>query len=137
MLKAVVLVLPVLFACAANSRSAGTTCEAVQGSLSLADTTVYDTTQVTTRPLILSGPDLHYPDRARQEGIQGRVVLAVVVNADGKVEPSSVRVAEVANYQLEREATRYARGALFQPACLDGRPVRVRVRLPIDFKISR
>jgi len=40
------------------------------------------------------------------------------------------------NPEIDAEAVRYTSEASFRPACLDGRAVRVRVRLPIDFKIS-
>ncbi len=124
-------------ACAANSQVSRDHCGSASGMMLAADTAVYDTTQVTKRPVILEGPELHYPDRARQEGIQGRVVLSIVVNADGRVQAGSVRVIESVHHLLDQEAISYAHSAVFQPACLDGRAVRTRVRLPIDFKVFR
>ena len=135
MRKHLILFLPILLACAANSQSADAGCGAARKVLSPADTTIYDTTQVTTRPTVLSGPSLEYPERARQQRITGRVSLALVVNADGRVQEGSIRVLESPDRLLERPSINYARAAVFQPACLDGRAVRVRLRVPIDFKI--
>ena len=126
-----------LAACAANSQVAGNSCGSMSAVTASADTTVYDTTQVTRRAIILERTELHYPDRPRQQGVQGRVVLSVLINAHGRVEASSVRLIESVDHLLDAEAMRYARGAVFQPACLNGRAVRVRVRLPIDFKVFR
>jgi TonB family protein len=98
---------------------------------------VYDTTQVATKPKILDGPQLSYPDGPRRRGVQGRVVLTLIVNADGKADYRSIRVIQSLDPEIDREATRYAGQANFQPACLAGQPVRVRDKLPIDFKIRR
>ena len=125
------------FGCAANSASRERSCGVAANGLATTDSTVYDTTQVTTQAEILAGPQLHYPDGPRREGIQGRVVLALVVNTDGRVEPRSVTLVQRLHPAMDAEAKRYALLASFQPACLRGSPVRVRVRIPIDFRILR
>src|SRR5437870_13481592 len=55
-----------------------------------ADSAVYDSAQVTEQPVIHTGPPIQYPPAARQRGIQGRVVIAVTVEANGRVDPTSV-----------------------------------------------
>jgi TonB family protein len=105
--------------------------------LTNADTTVYDTTQVTEKPFARSGPFPRYPVNLRQRGIEGSVTLSVVVNADGRVDRRSITVFRGSYTEFEREAIRWAEGSLFWPGCLEGRPVRVRTTLPMDFKITR
>lgn len=102
-----------------------------------ADTTIYDTTQVQFRPVLIGGPPLTYPDRARRENVQARVELAVVINPDGRAEPRSIRLVSPVLYrEFVDAAAEYVRLASFTPACRDGQPVRVRVKLPFDFKIT-
>jgi TonB family protein len=103
----------------------------------LNDTTVYDGRPFTEKAFVLSGPDLSYPDRARQQGVQGRVLLSLIINSEGRAEPQSVVVVGRLDPEIDAEAVRYAVRAQFRPFCLEGRPVRVRTTLPIDFKINR
>ena len=105
--------------------------------LASTDSVVYDTTQVTERPLAYDGPPIRYPDGLRREGIQGRVVLSLIVNADGTVDRGSIGIIQMVHPDFVMAAKRWTLGARFWPGCLVGRPVRVRVALPIDFKILR
>ena len=101
------------------------------------DTTVYDTTQVTTKPQVRVGPRLEYPKELRQNGISGSVVYSVVVNADGRVDRRSIKLLRSDNVEFDRAAREYLEQAFFLPGCLHGEAVRVRVILPIDFRILR
>jgi outer membrane biosynthesis protein TonB len=64
------------------------------------------------------------------------VVLSLIVNPDGSAQPSSIHVVNSVEFELDAEAVRYASRAFFRPGCLSDRPVRVRVKLPIDFQIN-
>src|SRR2546421_9870317 len=55
-----------------------------------ADSTVYDTTQVIQRPVLYHAQPLHYPSKARVRGVEGRVLLAVTINADGRPDAQSI-----------------------------------------------
>jgi len=101
------------------------------------DTTVFDTTQVVRRPEILSGPNLTYPDELRSQGISGRVVLSMIINADGTLERRSIERVFSDHPDFEKSAIRYLRAAVFSPGCRSGQAVRVRVRIPIDFRVIR
>lgn len=103
--------------------------------LSNADTTVYDTTQVTERPYARTGPRLEYPDALRRRYTQGHVVLSAVVAIDGTVDSSSIVIVKRDHAAFEAQALRWARGASYWPGCRAGVPVRVRVTFPIDFRI--
>jgi protein TonB len=122
-------------ACAANRKPAAQ--RPCAASSSGTSSVVYDTSQVHTKPILATIPQLSYPDRARSEGRQGRVVIAFIINADGRPEPSSVAVLTSLDFDLDRAAADWVRAATFEPACLGGRPVRVRIRMPVDFRIIR
>jgi TonB family protein len=92
---------------------------------------------VDQRPEVLAGPPLAYPELLRQAGIQGRVVVRAVVDTLGRVEVGSAAVVASANPGFDAPALAYVRRALFRPARVLGRAVRVLVEVPIEFHIAR
>ena len=100
------------------------------------DTTVFDTTQVSRRQEIVSGPNPDYPDSLKSKGVSGRVVLSGIINADGTLEERSIRRVVSEHPYFERSAIQYLREAVFSPGCRNGQAVRVRVRFTIDFRIK-
>jgi TonB family protein len=79
--------------------------------------------------------NLHYPDRALNNGIQGIVIVLFVVNKDGNVEDASIT--RSAEYSLDREALRIIRIADdWIPAVQNGRRVRSYKRQPLQFKLQ-
>ncbi len=90
---------------------------------------------VEERPEILSGPPLSYPDLLRQAGVQGRVLVQAIIDTSGRTEPRSVRIIQSPNPGFDEPARDYVLGAMFRPARIHGRAVRVLVNLPIDYKI--
>ena len=101
-----------------------------------ADSTIYDTTQITERPVPRSVPKLEYPAEARRRRIQGRAVVTAVVSPGGAVEPPSVTITKSAHALLDAEARRIVSLATFWPACRDGEAVRARIAIPFDFTLS-
>jgi TonB family protein len=91
---------------------------------------------VDERPHILSGPPLTYPDLLRQAGVQGRVIVRAIVDTMGRAEPGSVQIVQTPNVAFNQSARDYMLHARFRPARLHGRPVRVLVNVPIDYKIG-
>jgi protein TonB len=92
-----------------------------------------DVSLVEEPPAILAGPLPAYPELLRQAGVQGRVVLEVVVDTAGLVEPGSFVVVSAAHRAFVAPAQRALAATLFRPARVHGRGVRVRVSIPIDF----
>ncbi len=130
--------------CASNSR--GVTAAADQTSVPRAtscagnlaiDATVYDTTQVTERPVLRSSPQIRYPDVALRHHIAGRVVVAAVVSTIGVIDVENVRLVNSVHPVLDAEALAFVNGSSYWPGCLNGKAVRVRLTIPIDFKILR
>ena len=82
--------------------------------------------------------NIKYPEKARQEGIQGRVFVTFVIEKDGTV--NNVRVIRSPNEELSEEAIRVVQS---MPKWKPGRAhvkgkkeaVRVQYNLPINFKL--
>lgn len=75
-----------------------------------------------------------YPALARQAGIEGTVLLRVVVGTDGKVESATVIQSDVTP-AMEKAAMAAARKFLFKPAKQRTVPVRASMAVPIRFKL--
>ncbi len=101
--------------------------------LASTDSAVYDTTQVTERASLRSAPEPRYPSMERELGIEGRVIMALVIGPDGTPDQSSVRITRNVDPAIDSRALRWIRGVSYWPACRDGRPVRARVAQPVDF----
>lgn len=76
---------------------------------------------------------LEYPPIARQAGMEGLVVIQVVVNQDGM--PVEPLVARSAGEVLDRAAVDAVMKLRFVPGKQRGRPVRVRFSIPIRFRL--
>ncbi|MFP4365780.1 MAG: energy transducer TonB [Bacteroidales bacterium] len=78
--------------------------------------------------------NLKYPQIAAENGIQGRVTVQFIVNADGSV--SDVEVVRGVDPALDREAIRVVKSSpKWTPGKQRGEPVRVAFFFPIDFKL--
>jgi len=90
---------------------------------------------VQEKPSVVSASPLVYPTLLRQAGIEGRVIIEAVIDTAGRAEPISIKVMSTANPGFNLSAKSYVLHALFRPARIYGRAVRVRVQIPIDFNI--
>lgn len=102
-----------------------------------AEPDVYLEAVVAVKPEVLRMDPPIYPDSLRMTGIQGRVVLEFIIDRRGHVEPRSFSVVESPHPGLSDAALRAMRTAVFTPAEIRGRPVRVLVRVPLDFRLRR
>jgi protein TonB len=91
---------------------------------------------VEERPELLSGPQPLYPDLLRQAGVQGRVLVQAIIDTAGRAEPNSVKIIQSPNPGFDQPSRQAVLRALFRPARVHGRAVRVLVNIPYDFKIS-
>ena len=85
------------------------------------------------RPTILYKERAKYTEAARENRIQGTVVLSLVFGADGRI--SDIRVVHGQPYGLTEEAIAAAYKIRFNPATREGRPVSVRSRLEYNFTL--
>jgi periplasmic protein TonB len=84
---------------------------------------------------MVAPPRPRYPDRLRAAGVTGRVVVRLVVDTLGRVEPASVVVRE-SSHELFAQAVRAVLASLrFSPAEVGGRKVRMLVDLPFEFRL--
>jgi TonB family protein len=97
---------------------------------------VYAATAVDEQPLLLAAPPPAYPALLREAGITGRVLLQAVIDTTGRVDPGSVKVLRTPNPGFEIPSRQWILKALFRPARLGGRLVRVLVNLPLDFSLT-
>jgi protein TonB len=74
-----------------------------------------------------------YTEDARRRGLEGDVVLEIVVRSDGSV--GSVRVVERLGAGLDERAVAAVRQWRFSPARLRGTPVDVEVEVAVEFKL--
>ena len=77
--------------------------------------------------------EIGYPDFARRAGVQGRVILQFVVDEDGTV--SAVEVLRGIGAGCDEEAVRVLRNTRFTPGRQRGRAVKVKMTLPISFRL--
>ena len=77
---------------------------------------------------------IKYPEIAKKAGVEGRVFVQFVVNEQGTVESPVVMRGIGAG--CDEEAIRAVSQAKFKPGRQRGKPVRVRMSLPITFKLK-
>ncbi|MCA9547001.1 MAG: energy transducer TonB [Myxococcales bacterium] len=103
-------------------------------ALPAADKLVLDEHTVDEPPRPLLSPPPRYPPTARADGIQGRVVVALLVGADGQVEQVQVEQAEPPGV-FDGAAVQAVRRWRFQPATYQGRAVRAWARQAVRFDL--
>ena len=80
-------------------------------------------------------PRPHYPDSARREGKEGRVLLRVLIDEEGSTKAVEVN-ASSGHDMLDHAATEAIKKWRFVPARAGGKPVETWVKVPIDFQLS-
>lgn len=88
-----------------------------------------------TPPKIASKVNPVYPVDAKKAKHEGIVQLAVIVGPDGKVE--NIRVAKAVDPSLDESAVDAVRQWIFEPAVKDGKPVKVEVKIDINFSLKK
>ena len=78
---------------------------------------------------------MKYPKEAEEHGIQGRVVLTMIIEQDGRVD--NIRVVKSVHPLLDKEAIRVIKCLpKWLPGRKNGVPVRVKYSIPITFKLG-
>ncbi len=90
-------------------------------------------------PVLVGGMDglrerLQYPDIARNGGIDGRVVVSAIIDERGRAE--NLQIASSPSEMLSYAAIEAVRESRFRPARRQGRAVKVRLTIPIDFELD-
>jgi periplasmic protein TonB len=83
------------------------------------------------------GKNIRYPDAARENGIEGRVMIQFVVGEDGSISEAKVVGNKRVGGGLEDEALRVVKGMpKWRPGKQNGRAVKVYFTLPVMFKLE-
>jgi protein TonB len=90
--------------------------------------------RLSAQPRPLELPRIEYPVDARKAGAEGRVVLVLGIDAQGKV--ASVRVLDAPSPLLAAAALEGARQFRFAPALLEGAPVATEIRFTYTFQLD-
>lgn len=79
--------------------------------------------------------NIHYPEQAKADGIEGRVLIRFVVMNDGSV--ANIEVAKGIGGGCDEEAVRVVKGMpKWKPAIYEGKAVNVQYCIPINFKLK-
>ena len=90
---------------------------------------------VEARPLYRENPAPKYPVSARRRGMEGKVVLDILVDREGRV--GNVSVAVSSGYAiLDRAALSTVKDWLFEPGSRGGHAVDMKVQVPIQFRLN-
>ena len=74
----------------------------------------------------------HYPEEAKSAGIAGRVIIGFMIEPNGNI--VNVTVLKSVHPLLDAEAVRVISAMpRWTPGLVDGKPVRVRTRIPVTF----
>lgn len=80
------------------------------------------------------GKELRYPAQANRMGVEGRVFVQFVVDEKGNV--SDVKAVKGIGAGCDEEAVRVIKLTKWNPGKQRGRPVKVRMIMPVMFKLS-
>ena len=82
--------------------------------------------------------NLKYPSIAVRNGIEGTVYVRFIVGKDGSIMKDCVKVVKSIDPKLDEEAIRVVRmSPKWSPALQRLRPVAMRIRVPVKFKITK
>jgi TonB family protein len=94
---------------------------------------IFSAREVTTKARILSKPEAQYTQEARENQVQGTIVLRAVLSADGKVR--GVIPIKSLPHGLTRNTIQVARQIKFTPATIDGQPVSQFILIEYNFSL--
>ena len=94
----------------------------------------YETDQVDQRPSIVRRSSVEYPSRARRRAIEGRVVVQLVVDTEGRARECRIRSAEPGGW-FEDAALAAAEKMRFMPGRIKGKAVNTVVLVPFSFSL--
>lgn len=77
---------------------------------------------------------IHYPEAAREQGIEGKVIVSFVVDETGRVR--NARVVRGVHEALDQAVLQALQEVRFKPAQKDDLPVAVRMALSVVFQLG-
>ena len=98
---------------------------------------VYAEAVVEEKPDVLSAPQPEYPQILRSANIEGQVIVQFVIDTMGRAESNSIKIIRSPNPGFDQPVKSAVQRALFRPARVHGRAVRVLVQLPYNFRLNK
>lgn len=98
------------------------------------DKKTYEIVEVDTPPRVIKAIPPKFPQEYSVGGIQGRVMLEIIIDENGL--PENIKIASLTHKGFADAAIEAARGYQFSPSYYQGKPVKVKVRLPIIFTLD-
>jgi protein TonB len=92
------------------------------------------TAVITDMPRVLRRVEAYYPERMKQLGVEGSVVLELTIDAQGKV--IQVRLVRGLRSELDREATIAAKKMHFSPARVNKTAVAIKIKYTFSFVLD-
>src|SRR5207245_936795 len=94
---------------------------------------VYKSTDVSSRPRVISKPEPQYTEEARRNQVTGTVVLRVVFSSNGQV--TNIKAVQKLSGGLTEKAIAAARQIQFMPATRNGQAVSMYMQLEYNFNL--
>jgi TonB family protein len=85
-------------------------------------------------PHVIHAPDPEYSKEARKEGVEGMVILSLIVDKFGQ--PTDVKVVSPVGYGLDEKAIESVKTWKFEPARKGGEPVPVYATIEVAFHLN-
>jgi TonB family protein len=89
---------------------------------------------ITAYPKVLKQVSVDYPERMKELGVEGKVVLEITVASSGKV--AVARLVKSLHAELDKLALAAARQLLFSPALVGKTPVQVKIPYTFTFVLD-
>jgi TonB family protein len=86
-------------------------------------------------PVVISKHEPKYSSEARKAGLQGSVLVSLVVGTDGI--PQNVKVLRGLGLGLDEKAVEAVQGWKFQPARKAGEPIAVPAQVEVNFRLRQ
>lgn len=94
--------------------------------------TIYAATD-SLRPIILHQEQVQYTEIAKQNRVQGTILVSAVFTANGRI--TQIRVIRGLPDGLNEQAIKAAEKTTFKPALIGGKPVSVRITMQFNFTL--
>ena len=117
-----VMLMAIPFSCSSDT----TTATGIESDL-------VEMSKLTVKPKLTSTPELKYPPLAKKAGIEGTVVVDVLVDKEGNV--TDAKVAKSVP-DLDQAALDFVHASSFSAGEVDGKSVSTKLKLPIKFKLE-
>jgi TonB family protein len=79
--------------------------------------------------------NVQYPAQAKEQGISGRIIVQFVVDAQGRVAPSSIELLKGEDILFAEVARVLALSPQWEPGTFEGKPVPVMFTIPLVFSL--